>query len=117
MKKVNKFLLIILIMASFFSSATLAMETDVTENFYIETADKTVHTIKIDSEALRILQMYDIFAKAKGSGEKYKDPKILSTMKSFQLDLLEQTEFINIKPFDNQKITQVLVISSFFGMS
>ncbi len=106
MNKINKLLLVVSLMPSFFSLSILAMETDVTESVYIKIADGTIHTIKIDSEALRILQKYDIFAKAKGSGEQ-EDPKILNTIKSFQLALLKQTEFIYIQPFGSKKITKL----------
>ena len=112
----NKFLLIISLIPSFFSLSLLAMETDVTENIYIETADKITHAIKIGSEALRRLQAYDIFKKAKEIG-KQDDPKILSTIKSFQLALLEQTEFIYIKSFGSKEITKLPVLSPLFSMS
>ncbi len=84
MNKINKFLFIISLIPSFFSLSLLAMETDKPESFYIKTADKTVHTIKIDSEALSRLQTYDIFSKAKGTGKKQDDPKILENVESLK---------------------------------
>ena len=96
------------------ASSILAMEIDKkeTKNFHIQTADKK---IKIDSEALRRLQTYDIFKKAKGSG-KQDDPKILNTIKSFQLDLLEQIKTIHIETPDKQRF-ELPVLSSLFHMS
>ena len=120
MKTVNKSLLIISLVASFSQLPILAMKTDETESFYIQTADGEIHTITTDTQIVAEIRQYDIFSKATGTGKNQDDPKVLAdveSLKPFQLTLLEQTEIFYIQPFYSEEVIKIPVVSFLLHMS